>query len=582
MYLARLRIENLALVERVDVEFPNALLAVTGETGAGKSMILGSLQLLLGQRADTDLLRKGAARASIEGVFAWDDAADPAKNRITQTLAQAGIELDGDEPLIVRRELHESGRSTAQIAGRLVPVRQLAEIAEAFIDIHSQHEQQSLTQRRWQRDMLDAYAGASELAARVRALHTQWRAAENEHADWLARERELRRQEDLLRFQLNDIRSVQLRPAEDTELTQRETVLAHATELAETLAQLSAMLDDDEQGLVTQIRRALKTAHHLEQRDPACAPWAATLSAMLQSLNDVRGDCTAYAARLEADPGELNRVQDRIHQIVQLKKKYGESIETILAFAAQADEQLQSLGSFEERLTSLRATADALRRDLGEAGTQLSRARRAAAPKLATQVTGELAQLGMAAARVVAQLTPVPEPGPHGMEELELLISTNPGEEPKPLAKIASGGELSRVMLALKCVAMRRDDVPVLVFDEIDAGISGAVAHAVAERLQRLAAAHQVFVITHMPQIACRAVIQFSVEKTVVQERTSVTMRALAGAERETELTRMLGDDSTHARAHARELLAHAPAAVKNVRPAAPAAKITNHVRRTK
>jgi DNA repair protein RecN (Recombination protein N) len=581
MYLARLRIENLALVERVDVEFPAALLAVTGETGAGKSMILGSLQLLLGQRADTDLLRKGAPRAAIEGVFAWDGAHDGARARVAQALANCGIELDADEPLILRRELQDSGRSVAQIAGRLVPVRQLAEITEALIDIHSQHDQQSLTQRRWQREMLDAYADATAPAACARTLHAQWRGAETEHADWLARERELRRQEDLVRFQRNEIRAAHLQPGEDAELTQRETVLAHATELAEALAHLTAMLDDEEQGLTAQTQRALKTAHQLEHRDQACASWPATLAGVLQSLNELRGECAGYAARLEADPGELERVQNRIHQIDQLKKKYGDTLEVILAFAEQADTQLQALGSFEEHLTALRTAADAQHRALLDTCAQLSRARQAAAPKLAALVNTELAQLGMPTARVVVQLTPLTEPGAAGAEEIELLISTNPGEEPKPLAKIASGGELSRVMLALKCAAMRRDDVPVLVFDEIDAGISGAVAHAVAERLQRLAAAHQVFVITHMPQIACRAMAQFSVEKTIAHERTSVSMHLLDDPARETELTRMLGGDSTHARAHARELLAHAASATP-VRPAAQKSKSTQPTRRTK
>lgn len=553
MFLARLKIDNLALVESLDVEFEPRLIAVTGETGAGKSMILGSLMLLLGQRAESGLVRKGAKRASVEAVF---DLSGGIPAALASALRDLGIELEPNEPLILRRDISDNSRAAAQIAGRLVSVRQLGELTALLLDIHSQHDQQSLTQRRWQRDVLDAFAGAASLADTVRSLFDQWSAAQREHDDWLARERELRRNEDLLRFQLNEISQAHLNPDEEPELLVRENLLANAEKLGAAAAALLATLQNDEHGVSAALQLMQRQLLHMQQLDPRTAEWAALISSAQDNLAEFERACAAYADQLESDPAELARVQARLHLIDQLKKKYGDSIPDILAFAENVKRELADLGSFEERVQNLKSRADALRAQLEQAAAQLSARRRAAAPKLARAVEKELAQLGMEHTRLHVALQPLDALSASGAESVEFLVATNPGEDPKPLAKVASGGELSRITLALKCVATCRDDVPVLIFDEIDAGISGTVAHAVGERLRRLSANHQVFVITHMAQIAARAASHFAVSKSVSADRTAVAMTLLTGAAREDELARMLGGDSKAARAHARELLA--------------------------
>lgn len=552
MYLARLKIQNLALVDALDAEFRPQLIAVTGETGAGKSMILGSLQLLLGQRAEASQIRKGATRASVEAVFEF---AEKVPRHVEEVLHALSIELEPGEPLIVRRELSENGRALAQVAGRLVSVRQLGEVTARLLDIHSQHEQQSLTQRRWQRETLDAFAGAAEVAEMVRTLYEKWAGTQREYEDWLTRERELRRQEDLLRFQVNEIAQAHLEPGEEEELLARESMLANTEALRASFATMLNLLQNEEHGVLSSLQRLQRELQHVQQVDARTAEWAALVGEAQERLGEFERACISYAEGLEADPHELARVQARLHLIAQLKKKYGDTIAEILAFGERAKRALAELGSFEERVEGLKARANQLRAELEEAAARLSAQRRAAAPKLARAVEHELTQLGMPHTHFRVALEPLAELSSAGAENVEFLIATNPGEDPKPLAKVASGGELSRITLALKCVASCRDDVPVLVFDEIDAGISGTVAHAVGERLRRLSANHQVFVITHMPQIACRAASHFAVEKSVCEDRTIVTMRALNVDARVEEIARMLGGDTKAARAHARELL---------------------------
>ncbi len=554
MLLARLKIENLALVEALDVEFEPRVTAVTGETGAGKSMILGSLMLLLGQRAESGLVRKGARRACVEAVFESDGSLPDGAAAILTSL---GIEPHDTEPLILRREIADNGRGIAHIAGRLVTVRQLAEFTAHVLDIHSQHDQQSLTQRRWQRETLDAFANAEALAARVRSSYDAWSAARREYDDWLARERELRRQEDLLRYQFNEIQHAQLEPDEEPQLLARENMLAHAEELGGAAAALLALLQDDEHGIMTALQQIQRQLQHILPLDARAGEWTEAVADAQARLAEVERSCAAYAGELETNPHELAQVQQRLHAIAQLKKKYGDSVADVLAFAGAAREQLAALGSFEERVETLKQHAETLRAQLEEAASALSARRRAAAPKLARAVEKELAQLGMNDTRLHVALPALGELSGNGAEAVEFLVAANPGEDPKALSKVASGGELSRITLALKCVATCREDVPILVFDEIDAGISGTVAHAVGARLRRLGDTHQVFVITHMAQIACRAATHFAVLKSVNGARTHVSMTALDAAAREEELARMLGGETKAARAHARELLAH-------------------------
>ena len=555
MRLSKLKIKNLALVEQIDCDFSNGWTCVTGETGAGKSMILGALRLLLGGRADAALLRKNAERAIVEGVFIADDVNDSFDKKWKKNLASAGFELEPDDPIIIRRELTKSGRSIAQIAGRLVTAKQLAELTGNLIDIHSQNEHQSLMKKNEQRRMLDVFAGAKNLLNEVAKNFRDLQMAENEYNELANRERELRREEDLLRFQFDEISKAKLAPGEEVNLIHKEKTLANAEELAEVVSGLINLLEDDEQGLLSKLRVAQKEFARLKKLDDQAELLGASLSNALIELNEFSAQLAGYQNDIEVDPTKLNDVQDRLYTITTLKKKYGESIEEILSFAAEVEKKLAAIDNFEDKVEELKIKAESAREKLKVSAEKLSKKRAAAASKLAKNIKNELKELGLKDAQFLVRLKPLDKISSSGAEDVEFLIAVNPGEEPKPLAKVASGGELSRITLALKCILTNADDVPILVFDEIDAGISGTVAHAVADRLKKLSSDHQIFVITHMPQIASRADNHYTVIKKVTDGRTSVTIEFLSDAEREKEIARMLGGASETTIAHAKELL---------------------------
>ncbi len=555
MYLSRLHIENLALVESLDVEFPVSVVAVTGETGAGKSMILGSIQLLLGERADVTLVRKGAEKAIVEGLFETRESDIERDRHRRQQLRDSGFDIDDDEPLILRREVSASGRSIAYVAGRMVPVKQLAELADNLVDIHSQHAQQSLVQRRWQRQALDEFAGTGDLAETVCQRYRRWTAVQAELDEWREKERDLRRQEDLYTYQHEEIKAAGLKdPGEEANLLERENILAHAEELGSTATDLCELFGEEQQGIVPRIHAAHRLLKRLSELDPALSEVNAGIEQVIISLSDLEQQINTYQTTIEEDPDALQQVQDRLHLISQLKKKYGDSIAEILAYAGTIEKQLSDIGSYEDRLATLEQQRDSSRKELEAAAAQLTKKRAEAALKLSGLVEKELGNLGMREARFVVALEPSEEITAHGAEQVELRIAVNPGEDLKPLAKVASGGELSRITLALKCITTGNDDVQILLFDEIDTGISAVIGQAVGERLQKLGNGHQVFVITHMPHIACRGDVQFTVLKAVEGNRTQVTMKKLDKGERRKEIARMLGGESEMTMAHADEL----------------------------
>ena len=552
MRLAKLKIKNLALVENIDTDFLNGWTCITGETGAGKSMILGALKLLLGSRADVSLIRKNVERAIVEGVFLTDGDDD---ERWKKKLADNGFELEPDEPIIIRRELTKSGRSVAQIAGRLVTAKQLAALTENLIDIHSQHEHQSLMKKNEQRRTLDAFAGAKKLLEEVAKNFRELQHAEQEYNELANRERELRREEDLLRFQFDEITNAKLLSGEESELIHKEKALANAEEIGEVTTGLLNLFEEDEHGILTALRAAQKEFSHLKKLDDRAEGLGDSLSSALIELSEFAAQLASYQTEIEVDPGKLSEVQNRLYTITMLKKKYGDSIEEILNFAAEVEKKLSAIDNFEDKVEELKKKAEAEREKLKVSSEKLTKKRTAAAKKLSDKIQHELKTLGLKDAKLVVQLEPLEKISASGAEEVEFLIAVNPGEDAKPLAKVASGGELSRITLALKCILTSADDVPILVFDEIDAGISGTVAHAVGERLKKLSSSHQIFVITHMPQIAARADSQFTVIKKVSDGRTSVEIELLEEASREKEIARMLGGAGNTAVAHAKELL---------------------------
>jgi DNA repair protein RecN (Recombination protein N) len=549
--LTELRIRDYAIIDRLSIRLEPGLNALTGETGAGKSIIVGALSLLLGERASADAVRTGASRAEIEGVF---DVADNAG--ALALLEQHGVEPE-DGLLILRREIAAGGRGRAWMNGTAATVSLLREAGAYLVDLHGQHEHQSLLQPSQQRALLDAYADATEQAAEVRRRHDALRAAREHLADLDARVRETEQRADYLRFQLEEIDRAKLKAGEEEELELESRRLSHAGELASLAESIHGELYAAEASVaarLTDVRRALE---QLVRIDPSLAEWQETVQGALFGLEELGREMGGYAAGVDNDPARLDEVRRRQDVILRLRRKYGPDLDDVLRTAESARAELAALDGASLDRGRLEADAAAARQALDMAAARLTTSRKAGAKKLAAEIAGALPELGMAAARFEIDLAPLPAVGASGAEDVEFRIAVNAGFEPKPLARVASGGELSRVMLALKTALARLDGIPTLIFDEVDAGIGGRVGNQVGEKLARVAEAHQVFVITHLPQIASRADHHMLVQKAERSGTTTTSVESLSGDDRVRELARLLGGDpgSAVSLEHARELL---------------------------
>lgn len=573
--LEEMRIRSLGVIDDAVVELSPGFTAVTGETGAGKTMVVTSLGLLLGGRADAALVRIGARNAVVEGRIAVPEGS-PAMVRAEE----AGAELD-EGTLLVSRTVSAEGRSRAHLGGRSVPVGLLAELADDLVAVHGQSDQQGLLKLSRQRQALDRYAGYAvavplgKYAEAYKRLRTV--AAELEEITTRARERA--QEADLLRFGLEEIAAVEPRAGEDTELAEEAERLGHAEALASAAAVAHAALagnPEDPEGvdagtLVAGAQRALEA---VRAHDPALAALTDRIGEIGILLRDVAGELAGYADDLDADPLRLAAVEERRAALTALTRKYGEDVAAVLAWAERSAARLTELEGDDERIGELTAERDALRVELGALAEELSQARAEAAERFAAAVTEELASLAMPHARVSFEIRQTEDPdgvevngrtvayGPSGVDEVELLLAPHPGAPPRPIAKGASGGELSRVMLAVEVVFAGTDPVPTYLFDEVDAGVGGKAAVEIGRRLARLAKKAQVVVVTHLPQVAAFADRQLLVEKTNDGSVTRSGVKVLEGEDRVRELSRMLAgqEDSETARAHAEELLAAARA----------------------
>jgi len=553
--LIELRVESYAVIDRAAVRLGPGLNVLSGETGAGKSIIVGALSLLLGERASSDAVRTGAERAVVEGVF--DVSANPA---VRALLEEQGIVLE-DELLIVRREVAAEGRNRAWVNGSPGTVGLLGELGAHLADLHGQHEHQTLLRAEEQRQILDAFAGATELAGQVAAAHAEVAAAAARLAELDRRRREAEQRADYLRFQAGEIEAAGIRADEEAELAAEAARLEHASELAEAAERLHQELYAGERAMVGRLAELRRLAERLAHIDASLAPSAEAMEGAYFALQEVGRSMGDYANGVEHDPGRLDTLRRRQDLLFRLKAKYGPDLSDVIETGSRARAELDLIdrAGFERR--ELEAALAAARERHNAAAVELSAARTAAARKLEEAVGALLPRLGMEGGTFAAALRGLPEPGPHGAEGVELRVALNRGLEPRPLARVASGGELSRVMLALKTVLARVDRVPTLVFDEIDAGIGGRVAHRVAETLAEVARHHQVFVITHLAQLAARADHHHLVEKREREGSTLTSVTELTGPERVRELARMLGGDPESAASleHARELLEGAP-----------------------
>ncbi|MFE6848582.1 DNA repair protein RecN [Streptomyces sp. NPDC057686] len=570
-----MRIRSLGVIDDAVVELSPGFTAVTGETGAGKTMVVTSLGLLLGGRADPALVRIGAKAAVVEGRIVMPPGA-PAAVRAQE----AGAELD-DGALLISRTVSAEGRSRAHVGGRSVPVGLLGELADDLVAVHGQTDQQGLLRPARQRQALDRYAGDAVAVPleKYGAAYRRLRTVAVELEEITTRARERAQEADLLRFGLEEIAAVEPLAGEDAELAAEAERLGHAESLASAAqiahAALAGDVEDpegvDANTLVAGAHRALDA---VRSHDPALGALAERIGELGILLADVAGELAGYADDLDADPLRLAAVEERRAALTQLTRKYGDSIDSVLEWAERGSARLLELDGDDERITELTAERDGLRAELSLLAQALTDARVEAATRFASAVTQELASLAMPHARVTIDIRQVEDPegvevdgrpvayGPSGTDEVELLLAPHPGAQPRPIAKGASGGELSRVMLAVEVVFAGSDPVPTYLFDEVDAGVGGKAAVEVGRRLAKLARSAQVVVVTHLPQVAAFADRQLLVEKTNDGSVTRSGVKVLEGEDRVRELSRMLAghEDSVSARAHAEELLAAARA----------------------
>ena len=559
-----LRIEGLALVERVELEFAPGLNVITGETGAGKSVVLGALALLAGARGSVDALREGAREAVVEGVFGTGALAE-----LENELRLRGVEAD-DHSLVVRRTLSDAGRSRAQLAGQLVPVAVLAELFAGRIEISSQHESQGLLRPESHGRLLDAYGELLELRGEVAAAFARLRALDEEMQTLAADAAERRRRHDFLAFQVTEIDDAKLVPGETAALSAERTRLAHAERLrAEAAAAVACLTGDPTQsetrGAADLLAEAARRVEAGARLDPTLGPLGERLHTLQGEASDAAAELERYAASIEDDEGRLAHIERRLAQLEALRRKYGPTEEEILAFRGQAAQELAAVEGEDERgarLAQQRARGVA---HLAASSATLSQARARTVKRLSGALEAALVELGMPSARIEIALHPAPALsslpcGASGAELPEFQFSASKGETPRSLRRVASGGELSRVFLALKNVLRRTSAGMVLVFDEVDAGIGGRAADRMGRVLSELASEHQVLCITHMPQIAARASTHFRVTKRVRAGRSHVEVERLSAAERVEEIARMAGGEeiSEATRRHARELLSAA------------------------
>ena len=548
--LTSLRIRNLALVEELTWLLTPGFIAVTGETGSGKSIIVGALQLILGERADKTLIRTGAESCSVEAVFSVGDA-----QALNAELEEFGVEPCEGGQLILKRVFSATGANRQFINGSPTTLAVLKQLGDGLVDLHGPHDHQSLLSDAKQLDLLDAFAGAGVLREKYEDHFRRLNAVVAEHTELSTSEAALEREIDLLRHQVTEIEAAQLRPEEEEELLARYSVAANSRRLLELSTQIVGRLSEAEDALLPRLGEIGKLLRDLERVDPAAARFTESQLRATAELEDLAQSLQRYAEDMDLDPERLTQMEERVTNFETLKRKYGGTIAEVIAFGDQAAERLRKIESRGAELERLEKEIAAARKALLDAGAKLGAKRQTAAPKLAASVTTHLRDLGFKKSDFRAALTTMEKPGAHGLENVSFLFAPNPGEPPKPLKSIASSGEISRVMLAVKSSLAAQDTISLLVFDEIDANVGGEIAHAVGAKMKSLAAAHQVLCISHLPQVAALADTQFVVTKEFTKNRTLSHLERVEGKARVEEIARMLGGKGESALAHAKTLL---------------------------
>ena len=547
--LSLLRIKNLALVEELEWQMTPGFVAVTGETGAGKSIIIGALQLLLGERADKSLIRTGADLCTVEAVFTGRDL-----QKLNPELVEAGIEPCEDD-LIIKRSFSAAGGTRQFINGSPTTLSILKKLGDELVDLHGPHDHQSLLSPETQLSLLDSFARAEEELEEYRKHYRQLQALLAEHAALdtaeTAREQEL----DLVRHQVAEINSANLVADEEEEIEKRYKLASSSKRLIELASAIANKLSEADDSVLSQLSETQRLLRELEKIDSSIAHLSSAHTASVVELSEIARALSAYAERLDLDPQQLASLEQRVSLFETLKRKYGGSIADVIAFGERAAERMRKIEGRDVELERLAKEIENIRKHMNRAGEALRKLRAKAAPKLSENIRRNLRDLGFRQSEFEAKLIPLDEPRPNGFDSVELLFSPNPGEPLKSLRAIASSGEISRLMLAIKSALAAHDAIPLLVFDEIDTNVGGEIAHAVGAKMQTLGRDHQVICITHLPQVAATASSHFVVTKDVTRARTFSNLREVTGRARQEEIARMLGGKSESALKLAASLL---------------------------
>jgi len=546
--LTLLKIRNLALVDELAWELGAGLIGVTGETGAGKSVIVGALKLVLGERADKSLIRTGEDQCLVEAVFELTHTAG-----INPILEEGGLPPCDDNQLIVRRTIGQSA-SRQFVNDSPVTLALLKRLGEHLVDLHGPHDHQSLLSADRQLAMLDAYAGSENQLATYHETYRAWRTKHAALEELRNAENATEHEIDLLKHQISEIDAAQLNPAEEQDLEDRWRRANNASRLMESAAAAISTLNG-ENGILDRLGELQRLVRDLEKLDPSISEKTASLETAAVELQDLEGNLADYTQELEINPAEAETLAERVNLIESLKRKYGPSLADVLNRRDNAAARLDSIENRSDKIEQLEREVAEGRKALDANGKTLAASRRKAAPKLAKEISSQLKDLGFKQSSFEVPLNSLADPGPHGLESADFLFGPNPGEPLMPLRQIASSGEISRVMLAIKSALAEQDDTPLMVFDEIDANVGGEVARAVGAKMAALGTRHQVIAITHFPQVAATASHHFVVEKEVSAGRTRSRLFPVAGENRIQELVRMLGGGGKQARAMAASLL---------------------------
>lgn len=556
--LTELRITNFAVLEQLSLSFDSGFTVLTGETGAGKSLLIDAIALLVGGRASSDQIRFGEDEAQLEAAFQI-----PTNHPILKRLRAQGILGPQDSQLIIRRVIARSGRNRVYLNGAMSPVHVLEEFGGTLVDIHGQHDQQSLLSTSTQLDVLDAFGRLQELREQYQAAYGDWTRSCQERTELAAQIQQGAQREDYLKFQRQELDAAALRPGEEEALQNERRRLGSSRRLGELASETQERMQADSYGILPNLALMERALGELAQIDPemqGVGRLAADATVLLKEVADcLRG----YADRLDTDPARLAAIEDRLAMIQKLKKKYGGTVEAVLETHCRVQEELERLRHSDVQLEQCDRLIREQQQKVSQLARQLSGKRAEAARRMTKVARQDLDALKMGQTQFLIQIATSEGDeacGADGADRAEFLLSANVGEPLKPISRVASGGELSRVMLALKSVLADMDQVPVLIFDEIDTGVGGAVAAAIGKRLRALGRFHQVFCITHLPQVASQAQHHLCVEKSRVKDRTATTVRSLTGMSRESEIARMLGGETVtkKVRETAAELIAGA------------------------